>query len=124
MKNDKLIKILIVEDEMIVAFDLKQQLMTIPNHTVVDTVGKGDKAIEVAKLKKPDLILMDIVLGKKMNGLTAAREILNIYNPVIIFTSGFIDDKISDEITSMNAFMLRKPYNVSDINGIIEEVFV
>lgn len=117
------IKILIVEDELLVALNLKLQLMNPSSRTVLEPVSKGEKAIEVAKTERPDIILMDIVLGTKMNGLEAAREILNIYNPVIIFASGYIDDKISNEIDSFKAFKLRKPYKIEDVNNIIETVF-
>jgi CheY-like chemotaxis protein len=118
----KHIKILVVEDEVLVAADIKRQLMHYSNRTV-DHVSKGEKAVEVANIERPDIILMDIVLGTKMNGLEAAREILNIYKPVIIFASGYIDDKISNEIDSFNAFKLKKPYSIKDVNKIIEAVF-
>jgi CheY-like chemotaxis protein len=75
----KHIKILVVEDELIVAADIKHQLMNDSNRTVLDLVSKGEKAIEVAITERPDVILMDIVLGTKMNGLEAAREILNVF---------------------------------------------
>ena len=58
-----------------------------------------------------------------MNGLEADREILNIYKPVIIFASGYIDNKISNEIDSFMAFKLRKPYKIKEVNAIIETVF-
>jgi CheY-like chemotaxis protein len=119
----KHIKILVVEDELIVAADIKRQLMNDSNRTVLDLVSKGEKAIEVAITERPDVILMDIVLGTKMNGLEAAREILSIYKPVIIFVSGYIDDKISNEIDSFMAFKLRKPYKIKEVNAIIEAVF-
>lgn len=113
------IKILIVEDELLVALNLKLQLMNPSSRTVLEPVSKGEKAIEVAKTERPDIILMDIVLGAKMNGLEAAKEILNIYSPVLIFTSGYIDDKISNEIDSFKAFKLKKPYQIEDVNKII-----
>jgi DNA-binding NarL/FixJ family response regulator len=119
----KHIKILIVEDEILVAADIKHQLMQHSNRTVLDPVTKGEIAIEVAKTERPDIILMDIILGTKINGLEVAREILNVYNPFIIFVSGYIDDKISNEIDSFNAFKLMKPYNIRDINKLIQTVF-
>ena len=51
--------------ELIVAADVKRQLMNNSDRTVLDPVSKGEKAIEVAITERPDVILMDIVLGTK-----------------------------------------------------------
>lgn len=117
------IKVLVVEDEIIVAASIKQQLTNSLDLNVLKPVGKGEKAIEVAVSERPDVILMDIVLSTDMNGVEAAREILSIYNPVIIFASGYIDQKISDEIDSLKAFKLYKPYKLEDITTIINTAF-
>jgi DNA-binding NarL/FixJ family response regulator len=61
-------RIIIVEDEAIVAADLKQKLENL-NYQVVATVGRGREAISTANKLKPDLILMDIVLKGTINGI-------------------------------------------------------
>ena len=82
------LKVLVVEDEIFVAINLKQQLMQYFALNVLTPVAKGEKAVEVAEAERPDLIFMDIILSTNVTGIEAARKILNIYNPVIIFTSG------------------------------------
>lgn len=79
-------RILIAEDESIIRMDLK---MTLQDHgyTVVAEAADGDRAIEMAFLHKPDLILMDVKMPK-MDGLKASRiigEQLDI--PVLIITA-------------------------------------
>jgi CheY-like chemotaxis protein len=116
------IKILIVEDDIIVAADLRQQLMKTSNHIVLKPTTRAEGAVDIACRERPDLILMDIVLNSKNNGLKAAHEILNTYKPVIIFLSGYIDDAIANEIHAMGCYHLNKPYNVKSLNELISEI--
>ncbi len=118
----KRLKLLIVEDETIVALNLRMQLRK-NNINVLPPVSGGEKALAVSKTEKPDIILMDIGLQSKMNGLEAAREILNIYNPLIIFTSGYMDKKLNNEIKTLNASILYKPFDVKEIIEIINKKF-
>lgn len=118
------IKVMIVEDELIIAINIQRQLMMSVNLNVMKPIAKGEKAVEVAKTERPDLILMDILLANKMNGVEAAREILNVYDPVIVFASGFIDDEdISEQINDLHAYKLRKPYEAETVKRMIEEIF-
>lgn len=68
------IKILLVEDESIVAIDLKKILQNL-NYEVIDVIRTGEKAISTAIEKEPDLILMDIMLEGEITGIEAATEI-------------------------------------------------
>ena len=69
MKN---INILVVEDEGIIAMELEARLQDI-GYTVSATTGTGEEAIELADSTKPDLVLMDIMLKGKMDGIEAAN---------------------------------------------------
>ena len=117
------LKVLVVEDEIFVAINLKQQLMQYFTLNVLTPVAKGEKAVEVAQAERPDLIFMDIILSTKVTGIEAARAILSIYNPVIIFTSGYIDEKISREIEKLHALGVKKPYDFNDLKDIIVKYF-
>ena len=66
--------ILVVEDERIVAFDLKQQLEAL-GYRVAAVVPSGELAVERASELKPDLVLMDIHLEGAMDGVEAAERI-------------------------------------------------
>ncbi len=66
-------KILIVEDEAIIAMEIENQLQSL-GYEVTSIVDTGEKAIEKAESDKPDLILMDIRIKGEMDGIEAAEE--------------------------------------------------
>lgn len=101
--------ILLVEDEVITAMYIKMELRK-AGFNNIRNVGTGERAVEIALLEKPDLILMDVNLSGKMNGLEAAREIINIYSTNIIFMTGYQDELILKEIKKIQSSVyLTKP---------------
>ena len=81
------IKILVVEAENIIALDIKNRLKSL-GFTVLPLISSGEKAIEKAYEYKPDLILMDILLTEKINGIDAAKKIVKTLKiPVIYLTA-------------------------------------
>jgi CheY-like chemotaxis protein len=85
-------KILIVEDEGIEALDLQQRL-TSQGYDAVDIASTGEEAIQKAKEFSPDLILMDIMLQGKIDGITAARQIRADLDIPIIYITAYADEK-------------------------------
>ncbi|OQX72074.1 MAG: hypothetical protein B6D62_00020 [Candidatus Cloacimonas sp. 4484_275] len=80
-------KILIVEDERIIAEDIKVSLKKL-DYEIIGIVTTGEEAIEKAGKLKPDLILMDILLETAMDGIEAAERIQKDYDiPVIFLTA-------------------------------------
>ena len=85
--------IMIVEDEHIVALDLKMSLEDL-GHTVVATLAYGEEVLATANQLKPDLVLMDIQLAGSMRGTEAARLLYSEMRLPVIFLSAFCDDAI------------------------------
>ena len=109
-------KVLIVEDEIIAAAYLKQ-IVTNAQYNVVGTVGTGKGAIELAKSKKPDLILMDIMLKDNISGVDAAIEI-NFINPniMIVFLTAYTEASMIEMAKDANTVgYFLKPYNKEEI---------
>ncbi|MBI1910515.1 MAG: response regulator [Deltaproteobacteria bacterium] len=79
-------RILIVEDEAIVAKDIGMNLKDF-GYEVTSIVSSGEEAIEKASIDKPDLVLMDIVLQGKVDGISAAEEISKLKIPVVYLTA-------------------------------------
>ena len=80
-------KILIVEDEGIIAADLANMVRRL-GHAVVDTASTGAEAITKAEQLRPDLVLMDIMLAGDMDGVTAAEVIRRrLHLPVVFLTA-------------------------------------
>lgn len=70
-------KILIVEDEKILAMGLKKKLEKL-GYLVTDLASSGAEAIESVKKVQPDLVLMDIVLKGAMDGIETAEFVVNL----------------------------------------------
>ena len=83
--------VLIVEDEAIAAKDYKIMLEK-AGYVVIGIVDSSTEAIIIAKKEKPDIILMDISLKGEVSGIEAARIIFDIYNPEIVFITGFEEE--------------------------------
>lgn len=78
--------ILIVEDERIIAMDIKLKLEDY-GYNVLGIVPKGEDAVKIAAELRPDLVLMDIVLKGSMDGIEAAKSIMALEIPVIYLTA-------------------------------------
>ena len=81
-------RILIVEDEFIVAADLEMKLTRL-GYQVVGSAVTGEDAIALAEKHRPDLVLMDIQLQGRMNGTEAAETIRTKHRIPIIFITAF-----------------------------------
>jgi CheY-like chemotaxis protein len=91
-------KILIVEDEIIIAEDLKLTLQGF-GHEIISIVSSGEDAIIYADNFLPDMIIMDIVLEGEISGIDAALLIKKKHNIPIIFCTAFVD-MITRNVTS------------------------
>ncbi len=84
-------KILIVEDEGVVAKDIQGRLERL-GYAVVGIAYSGDEAVETAGRLSPDLVLMDIKLRGDMDGIEAARQIRDSFNIPVIYLTAYTDD--------------------------------
>lgn len=107
----KKIRILIVEDDMIIAANLSLQLSNL-GYEVTGIVPRGEEAIFQAKNNPPDILLLDVSLKGKLNGIETARSIQEFADiPIIYLTAN------SDEVTFERAksthpkAFITKPFN-------------
>lgn len=109
MTMDKKLKILIVEDEIIIALRLEEELRRLGHH-VVGSVVTGEEAIGLTEETQPDIILMDIHLASPMNGLEAARQIRTVSPVPFVFITGYPDEKLQAEAVKLQpAVYIVKP---------------
>lgn len=80
-------KILIVEDDDLVA-SLIEDVLGKRNYTIIDKVTTGEEALDKAIKHLPDIILMDIRLEGRIDGITATRYITSLFGIPVIFISG------------------------------------
>lgn len=115
-------KILVVEDEKILAIGMKRKL-EILGYTVTGMASTGLEAIKMAENTCPDLVLMDIVLKGDMDGIEAAQQIINLYNVPIIYLTAYADEEIIERamITEPYGYLL-KPVNSDELKSNIKMV--
>ncbi len=113
-------KILIVEDEAIVAFDLKSGLEKL-GYTVLAQVNSAEKALEMIEQDPPDLVLMDIVLKGKIDGIEAADIIHSRWGIPVVFCTSYADQKRLDRAKLVNPFgYILKPFQDNDLKVTVE----
>lgn len=120
----KAIRILLVEDEVILSMTMKEQIKSI-GYSIAQSVPTGEKAIAAAKSDPPDLIFMDIRLAGEIDGIDAAISIKSESDIPVIFITGYDDKTIREraEKTDPLAFLI-KPAKMSVLKEIIDSLFV
>jgi CheY-like chemotaxis protein len=114
------VRILVVEDESLVALDIKMRLVQL-GYEVPSTVSTGEQAIAAAGELKPDLVLMDISLKGLMRGTEAAQKIHAAFDIPIIFLTAYADDKTLDEAKLAEPFgYLTKPLDEVELRVMLE----
>ncbi len=117
---EKTRRIFIVEDEMIVAFDLKAMLDR-AGYQTVGISSSGEDALENADKLRPDIILMDIQLAGPMNGFeTASKLYEKIKKPVIYLSSAVDKETLDRAVTAVNYGYLIKPISITQLRITIE----
>jgi len=112
--------VLVVEDESIVSKDIQYSLKKL-GYNVVGAAATGEKAIELAGDKQPDIILMDIMLKGDLTGIEAAAEIKDKYNIPVIFLTAYADENTlaKAKVTEPYAYII-KPFKEIDLHTSIE----
>jgi len=112
-------KILIVEDEKINALYLTKLLESL-DFTVPESVNTGERAVEAARLQDPDLILMDIMLEGKMDGIDASIEIHQTSDVPIIFISAFSDESLVERAKQASPYgYIIKPFEKRNLATVL-----
>jgi len=105
-----MVRILIVEDELIIAEDMSNMLSNM-GYTIVGIAMDFEEAITLLNEDKPDLILLDVNLGGKKDGINLAEEINLTYNIPFIFTTSYSDTATLERAKKTNPVnYLVKPF--------------
>jgi CheY-like chemotaxis protein len=115
-------RILVVEDEHIVAWDLQRQLTRL-GHTVLGVVSSGEEALAQTLQLQPDLVLMDIRLLGEMDGVEAAECIRARVQVAIIFMTAYGDAGTLQRVqASSPAMVLQKPFQHAELQSALVKV--
>lgn len=113
-------KILIVEDETIVAKNIEKKLIN-SGYEVAGIAISAEEAIELTKSSCPDLILMDIKLKGDSDGIEAAKKIKRMFGIPVVYLTSFTDDETFQKAKITDPFgYLIKPFDVKELNRTVE----
>jgi DNA-binding LytR/AlgR family response regulator len=112
-------RILIVEDDMIIAANLSMQLTQL-GYEVTGIESRGEEAVVHAKVNTPDIILMDIQLKGALNGIETARQIQQYTQIPIIYITANSDELTFNKAKETNPYaFISKPFNKLDLERTI-----
>lgn len=112
--------ILVVEDESIVSKDIQHSLKKL-GYNVVGAAATGEKALELVRIERPDIVLMDIMLKGEMNGIETAEIIRNELAIPVIFLTAYADESTlaKAKVTEPYGYII-KPFKEIDLHTSIE----
>jgi CheY-like chemotaxis protein len=117
-------KILIVEDQTIVALNIKSQLKNM-GYAVPGTAVSGEEAIKEAELTNADLVLMDIMLKGDMDGIEAARIIKSRFGTPVIYLTACTDFETLERAKQTDPEgYISKPFKEEDLCKNIEDALL
>ncbi|MGD0867559.1 MAG: response regulator [Rhizomicrobium sp.] len=108
IESELVSKVLIIEDEPIIALDL-ENLVTELGHEVVGTAATREQAVKLALAKKPGLVLADINLGEGGSGIDAVSEILTSFDIPVIFITAYPEKLLTGERPEPT-YLIAKPF--------------
>ena len=113
-------KILVVEDESIVAMDIQSRLQRL-GYEVPEVAASGEDALELATEIHPDLVLMDIMLQGDMDGVETAKILYERFGIPAIFLTAYSSESTVQEAMTAHPFgYILKPFNSQDLHRTIE----
>jgi CheY-like chemotaxis protein len=113
-------RILIIEDEPIIAMDIEMIVRDL-GHDVVGVATTHREAVDEAKTHKPGLVLADIQLADNSSGIEAVQEILTGMTVPVIFITAFPERLLTGDRPEP-AFLLTKPYQPATLRAAISQV--
>lgn len=119
MKN---LSIAVVEDEGIVAMDIKKSLIML-GYEISFVADSGELVLDKLKTLKPDLILMDVVLKGELDGIETAKIVYEQYNIPVIFLTAFEDESTLKRAMQLNNYgFLTKPFEDDKLTEVISSL--
>ncbi|MBP3192386.1 response regulator [Natronogracilivirga saccharolytica] len=114
---------IIIEDDFIISLFLRNQLKRL-DIEVVDILDSGEDLTRSALEHKPDLLLVDVELNGKLNGIEAVRNLPSNCKPGLIFITGSPNGKNREQIRKLKPLaLLGKPVGAKDLSSIINTIY-
>lgn len=112
--------VMIVEDERLVAHDIADSLSRM-GYDVTSTVASAEECFESARLRRPDLVLMDIHIEGELDGIQTAQQLREDFDIPVVFLSAYADDNTVNraKLVSPLGYLL-KPFRKSELKSAVE----
>ena len=112
-------RILLAEDEQIVALDVESELDSL-GYNVVGIATTGPEALKLARQTRPDLVLMDIQLHGPMDGIAVADEIRRCWQIPVVFVTAYANQEVLSRAKVAGPYgYLTKPFRTKELNATI-----
>ena len=113
-------KLMVVDDERIIGAQLEERL-SLMGFEIVGNASSGDDAVSVARECSPDLVLMDIVMPGKLDGIQASEIIKGELNIPVIFLTAYADDTLIEKAKLIEPYgYIVKPFQENELKAAIE----
>lgn len=113
-------KIMVVEDEFLVAKSLKTNLEN-QGYAITSLPTSGEEAVRAVDVERPDLVLMDLLLSGTMDGVQAARQIRRFHKIPVIFITAYANPEVVERAMTAEPFgYLVKPIDTKELYSTIE----
>jgi DNA-binding LytR/AlgR family response regulator len=114
------IRILIVEDELIIAADMAG-ILSANNYNVVGKAKSYQEGLEALEIQQPDIVLLDIKINGNKDGVDLAHTIRNKYHIPFVFISSYTDRSTIERVKESNPYgFLVKPFDEEDLLVAVE----
>jgi DNA-directed RNA polymerase specialized sigma24 family protein/CheY-like chemotaxis protein len=111
--------VLIIEDETFIALDLESLVESL-GHRVLGVARTHKEAVDLAKAKRPGIILADIQLADGSSGLDAVNEMLNSFQVPVIFITAYPERFLTGERPEP-AFLIAKPFQPATVSAVLSQ---
>ena len=119
VRDMKTEKILLVEDEGVVALDIEQRLTQL-GYVVVGIADTGAAALTLARAEQPDLVLMDIRIRGDLDGIDLARELASRHELPVVFLTGNADEATLRRALEAEPYgYVLKPFELRTLEAVI-----
>lgn len=115
-------RVLVIEDEPVIAFDLASIVASM-GHGVVGIADTRARAVEMARGRRPGIVLADIQLRDGSSGIDAVREILDAMDVPVIFVTAFPERLLTGERREPT-YLITKPFDAEELQVTISQALL
>jgi CheY-like chemotaxis protein len=102
------LEVLIVEDDVLIAFDL-QEIVSGAAGVIVGTARSGEEGVRAAERLRPDIVLMDVRLAGRIDGIDAAEAVLRLPGVALVFVTSENDERLLRRAQELGVRIVPKP---------------